>query len=137
MTLLEELTWRGMVHQVTHDDLGELLERESLTLYCGFDPTADSLHVGSLLPILCLARFQRRGHRPIVVLGGATGLIGDPSGKTEERPLLTRDQVAANLESCTAQCLARYFDRHYFGDVTHGWRNSTPCCCWRFYLHHH
>jgi len=109
MTLIEELTWRGFIQQITHPELGELLDRERFTLYCGFDPTADSLQVGNLLPILCLAHFQRRGHKPIVLVGGGTGLIGDPSGKTQERPLLTKDQVEINLHGQQRQ-LERILD---------------------------
>lgn len=103
MTLFEELSWRGLVAQATHDDLSEKLEKESLTLYAGFDPTADSLHIGHLLPIICLMRYQHRGHRPIAVVGGATGLIGDPSGKSQERQLLTRELVEENVRGVRRQ----------------------------------
>lgn len=88
MNLLEELKWRGLVYDVTNEEeLSQLLEKEQVTLYCGFDPTADSLHVGSLLQIVNLMRFERAGHRPIALVGGGTGLIGDPSGKKNERTL--------------------------------------------------
>jgi len=103
MTLLEELTWRGLVHQVTHETLGDLLEKGPQTVYSGFDPTADSLQVGNLLPIMCLTHFQRHGHTPIVLVGGATGLIGDPSFRAEERQLLTEEVVEANLRGQRAQ----------------------------------
>jgi len=103
MTLFEELNSRGFVSQVTHDELGGLLEKEPFTLYCGFDPTAESLHIGNLLPIMGLAHFQRRGHKPIVLVGGATGLIGDPSGKTQERQLLTKEDAERNLAGIRAQ----------------------------------
>ncbi|GMU93239.1 MAG: tyrosine--tRNA ligase [Candidatus Hydrogenedentota bacterium] len=109
MSLFEELTWRGLVHQVTHGELAGLLERERFTLYCGFDPTADSLHVGSLLPILGLVRFQRAGHRPIALVGGGTGMIGDPSFKADERKLLDRSQVEQNIGGIRAQ-LERFLD---------------------------
>ena len=109
MTLFEELNWRGYVNQITHDDLPSVLARESLTLYCGFDPTADSLHIGSLLPILGLAHFQRHGHKPISLVGGGTGLIGDPSGKTRERSMLSRGDVERNVEGIRAQ-LERFLD---------------------------
>jgi tyrosyl-tRNA synthetase len=110
MDILEELQWRGLVADCT--DAQELAKRTSagpLTLYCGFDPTADSLHVGSLVPLLGLRRFQRLGHRPIALAGGATGSIGDPSGKTEERQLLTREVLEHNRD-CIKTQLARLLD---------------------------
>lgn len=103
MSLFEELTWRGFVHQVTHPELGQVLEQKKLTLYAGFDPSAESLHIGSLLPIMGLAHFQRAGHRPIALVGGGTGLIGDPSGKTSERTLLTKEQVEVNVAGIRGQ----------------------------------
>lgn len=93
--LLQNLQARGLVNQVTaHDDLGKHLASGSRTLYCGFDPTADSLHLGHLVPLLVLCRFQEAGHKPIALVGGATGLIGDPSFKGAERQLNTADVVA-------------------------------------------
>ena len=103
MTLFEELNWRGLIHQVTHDELPDLMDAESLKVYAGFDATADSLHIGSLVPIMGLVHCQRRGHTPIVLVGGATGLIGDPSGKSEERPLLGKAEVEANVVGIRAQ----------------------------------
>jgi tyrosyl-tRNA synthetase len=103
-----EFEWRGMVHDAT-DGAREALGRERVTAYIGFDPTASSLHVGSLLPVMALARLQRFGHSPIAIVGGGTGLIGDPSGKSQERTLLGRDDVAANLAGIRAQ-LARFLD---------------------------
>jgi len=108
MDLYGELAWRGLVYDAT-EGVRELLAREKVTAYIGFDPTASSLHVGSLLPILALARLQRAGHRPVAVVGGGTGLIGDPSGKTVERQLLTAEQVEANVEGIRRQ-LARFLD---------------------------
>ena len=108
-TLLDELTWRGLVHQVTDPALGELLATEPVSGYIGFDPTADSLHVGSLQQICMLRRLQEAGHRPIALLGGGTGMIGDPSGKSEERVLLTPEVLAANRDGIGAQ-LARLID---------------------------
>jgi tyrosyl-tRNA synthetase len=108
MTLFDELKWRGLVHDVT-PELPEVLGKEKLTGYIGFDPSAASLHVGSLLPIMNLARFQRAGHNPIAIAGGGTGLIGDPSGKTQERQLLSSEQVEQNLEGIKEQ-LARFLD---------------------------
>jgi tyrosyl-tRNA synthetase len=105
MRLLDELEWRGLVHQKTADELGDRLEAGPIALYCGFDPTGPSLHVGSLLPILLLKHFQRRGHRVIALTGGATGLIGDPSGKSAERNLLDRAQVEANARRIGGQLL--------------------------------
>jgi tyrosyl-tRNA synthetase len=108
--LLDDLRWRGLVHQTTDDEgLSKWLEQKSRTLYCGFDPTADSLHVGSLLPLLVLRRFQEAGHRPIAVVGGATGMIGDPSGKSQERNLLSRDELASNVDGIRAQ-MGRFLD---------------------------
>ena len=108
MGLFTELQWRELVYDST-DGLADVLERERVTAYIGFDPTAASLHVGSLLPIMSLARLQRFGHRPIALVGGGTGLIGDPSGKTAERQLQTLEQVHANAEGIRAQ-LARFLD---------------------------
>jgi len=107
MNLIEELRWRGLIHQATDElELGKLLESGQQTVYIGFDPTADSLHVGSLMQLMMLRRFQRAGHRPIALVGGATGMIGDPSGKSEERNLLTTDQLQANVDGVAAQMRA-------------------------------
>ncbi len=108
-SLFEELSWRGLVHQLTDDALPELLARERFTAYIGFDPTADSLHVGHLQQMCTLRRLQEAGHRPIALVGGATGMIGDPSGKSEERVLLTPEVLAANREGIRAQ-LGRFLD---------------------------
>lgn len=108
--VLAELAWRGFIHQTTHDDLDAALAERSLALYCGFDPTADSLHVGSLLPMMGLAFFRRHGHRPMAIVGGATGMIGDPSGRSEERSLLDDAQLERNLAGISAQ-LDRVLDR--------------------------
>jgi tyrosyl-tRNA synthetase len=88
---------RGLVHQITETDLEQAAASERLTVYCGFDPTAPSLHVGHLIQVLVLAHFQRQGHRVIALLGGGTGLIGDPSGRSEERKLLSAEETAANV----------------------------------------
>ena len=102
--LLEELQWRGLIYQQTDEQgIEDLLNKEQVTLYCGADPTADSLHIGHLLPFMTLRRFQEHDHRPIVLIGGGTGMIGDPSGKSEERVLQTEDQVAKNVEGLSAQ----------------------------------
>jgi tyrosyl-tRNA synthetase len=107
---LDELRWRGLVHQTTDDAaLGGWLEAKSRTVYAGFDPTADSLHVGSLLPLLSLRRFQQAGHRPIAVVGGATGMVGDPSGKSAERNLLSADELDHNLAGLREQ-MQRFLD---------------------------
>ncbi|MBN19902.1 MAG: tyrosine--tRNA ligase [Bdellovibrionaceae bacterium] len=98
MNIIEDLTKRNILKQITNTDLQDHLQKESRTLYCGFDPTADSLHVGSLFPLLTLKRFQNAGHTPIAVVGGATGIVGDPSGKTSERPLLDLEQLQLNLK---------------------------------------
>jgi tyrosyl-tRNA synthetase len=109
VSILDELQWRGLVADCT--DTAELTKKiaSPVTLYCGFDPTADSLHVGHLVPLLALRRFQNFGHHPIAVAGGATGSIGDPSGKSAERSLLTKDQIKANVESVRPQ-LAKLLD---------------------------
>ena len=106
---MEELKWRGLVADCTNE--AELTKKTTtpITLYCGFDPTADSLHVGHLVPLLALRRFQNFGHCPIAVAGGATGSIGDPSGKSAERSLLTKEQIQANVEAVRPQ-LARLLD---------------------------
>ncbi|MCU1268395.1 MAG: tyrosyl-tRNA synthetase [Acidobacteria bacterium] len=108
MNLFEEFKWRGVVQDTT-PELPAVLAGEKISAYIGFDPTAPSLHVGSLLPVMCLARLQRFGHTPIAIAGGGTGLIGDPSGKTQERQLLTAEQVDANLEGIKSQ-LSRFLD---------------------------
>src|SRR6188474_1945394 len=94
--LFDELRWRGLVYDAT-DGVAELFARERVTAYIGFDPTASSLHVGSLLTVMGLARLQRYGHAPIAIVGGGTGMIGDPSGKSQERVLLSLDQVEQNI----------------------------------------
>ena len=106
--LLDEFEWRGMIQDLTRG-MDEAFGEGSRTAYIGFDPTASSLHVGSLLPIMGLVHLQRAGHRPVAVVGGGTGLIGDPSGKTEERQLLTREQARENLEGIRSQ-LERFLD---------------------------
>lgn len=102
--LIEDLKWRGLIYQQTDEQgIEDLLNKEQVTLYCGADPTADSLHIGHLLPFLTLRRFQEHGHRPIVLIGGGTGMIGDPSGKSEERVLQTEEQVDKNTEGISKQ----------------------------------
>jgi tyrosyl-tRNA synthetase len=101
---------RGFVEQTTDDEaISQLLDRREITCYIGFDPTATSLHIGSLVPIMALAHIQRHGHRPIALIGGGTGLIGDPSGKTEMRQVLTREQIDYNAQCLQGQ-LSRYLD---------------------------
>jgi tyrosyl-tRNA synthetase len=107
--LYQDLEYRGIVKQVTDPALAELLSGYRITLYAGFDPTSDSLHVGSLLPLLTLRRFQLAGHRPIAVVGGATGMIGDPSGKSQERNLLDDEQIGHNLRGISA-VIARFLE---------------------------
>ncbi|MDP4087300.1 MAG: tyrosine--tRNA ligase [Bacillota bacterium] len=110
MDLLKDLEWRGILYQQTDEDgLKETLNKEKISLYCGMDPTGDSMHIGHLLPFLTLRRFQNHGHRPIVLVGGATGLIGDPSGKKEERKLQTLEMVQHNVDSLKKQ-LKTIFD---------------------------
>ena len=107
-SVFEEFKWRGLVYDHT-EGLPKVLETESVTAYIGFDPTSDSLQVGNLLALMGLARLQRFGHRPIAVAGGGTGMIGDPSGKSQERQLMSRQQVEANVESIRGQ-LQRFLD---------------------------
>src|SRR6266851_1802222 len=108
MNLYDEFQWRGMVHDAT-PELRAVLAAEKLIAYIGFDPSAASLHVGSLLPVMGLARLQKFGHTPIAIAGGGTGLIGDPSGKTKERQLLTYEQAEENLAGIKEQ-LSRFLD---------------------------
>jgi len=108
--IVAELRWRGLIHQTTDDaGIGAWLLEKPRTLYIGFDPTADSLHVGHLLAVMTLRRFQRAGHRPIALVGGATGMIGDPSGKSEERKLLSVETLRANVAGMEVQ-LRRFLD---------------------------
>ncbi len=110
MSILDEFRWRGMLADCTDlDALTQRIARGPITVYAGFDPTSDSLHVGNLVPLFALRRFQLHGHRPIAVAGGSTGMIGDPSGKSEERNLLTPEQLARNLEGIRPQ-LAKFLD---------------------------
>src|SRR5436309_9876800 len=96
MNLFDEFKWRGMVYDAT-EGLADLFANERVTAYIGFDPTASSLHVGSLMTLMALARLQRFGHFPIAVVGGGTGTIGDPSGKSQERTLLSLDEIEENV----------------------------------------
>ena len=108
MNLFEEFQWRGMVYDAT-EGTQEMLAKERVTCYIGFDPTASSVHVGTLLPIMALARLQRFGHSPIALVGGGTGMIGDPSGKSQERTLLTIEEIDFNARGMRAQ-LERFLD---------------------------
>ncbi len=108
--LIHDLGWRGMIQQMTAEDaLKEHLNDGVKTIYCGFDPTADSLHIGSLVPLLALKRFQQYGHKPIALVGGATGLIGDPSFKSSERQLNTKD-VVDNWVQCIKKQVSQFID---------------------------
>jgi tyrosyl-tRNA synthetase len=110
MSILEELDWRGLLADCTDlDALRRRLAEKPVALYAGFDPTADSLHVGNLVPLLALRRFQMAGHHPIALAGGATGMVGDPSGKSSERGLLTPEQLESNLAGIKPQ-LAKFLD---------------------------
>ena len=123
MTLIEELTWRGLLHDIM-PGTEELLGEERVKAYVGFDPTADSLHIGNLVPIMLLVHWQRAGHTPVALVGGATGMVGDPSGKTAERQLLDVDTIAHNL-ACQRAQLERFldFDGHNAASVVnnHDW----------------
>lgn len=107
---MEDLQWRGLLYQQTDEEgLTKLVEDEKISLYCGVDPTADSMHIGHIVPLLTLRRFQQHGHRPILLVGGATGMIGDPSGRSEERQLQTTEQVEENVKGIKTQ-MERIFD---------------------------
>ena len=108
MNFVEELTWRGMIHQMM-PGTEELLQKEQVTAYVGIDPTADSLHIGHLCGVMMLRHLQRCGHKPIALLGGATGMIGDPSGKSQERNLLDEETLRHNV-ACIREQLARFLD---------------------------
>ncbi|MBD0283863.1 MAG: tyrosine--tRNA ligase, partial [Flavisolibacter sp.] len=112
MDLIEELRWRGMIQDIM-PGTEEQLTKEPTAGYIGFDPTADSLHIGSLVPILLLVHLQRAGHKPVALVGGATGMVGDPSGKSAERNLLSEEVLQKNLEGVKKQ-LQKYL--HF--DVT-------------------
>ncbi len=110
MNAYNDLKSRGFIYQVTNEELVEnILEKEKVTFYVGFDPTGNSLHIGHLLPIMAMKRLQEAGHIPIVLVGGATALVGDPSGKQEARPILTKDDVNKNVEALKSQ-LSRFIN---------------------------
>src|SRR5437868_12655277 len=112
MTILDDLDWRGLYADCTdRTALSARLAQGPITLYAGFDPTADSLHVGNLVPLFALRRFQLHGHSPIALAGGATGMVGDPSGKSAERNLQTPEQVEHNIAAVKQQ-LSRFLDFH-------------------------
>jgi tyrosyl-tRNA synthetase len=108
MSLIPELKWRGMIQDIM-PGTEEQLSREMTAGYIGFDPTADSLHIGSLVPILLLVHLQKAGHKPVALIGGATGMVGDPSGKSEERNLLDESTLNHNLQAIRKQ-LEKYLD---------------------------
>ncbi|MFF2888612.1 tyrosine--tRNA ligase [Paenibacillus sp. NPDC057967] len=104
MNIIDELEWRDAINQQTDaEGLRELTNQKAVSLYCGVDPTGDSMHIGHLIPFMVLKRFQLAGHRPVILIGGATGTIGDPSGRQTERSLQTLEQVQANVEALSAQ----------------------------------
>ncbi|MCY3035388.1 MULTISPECIES: tyrosine--tRNA ligase [Aerococcus] len=104
MNIIDELEWRGAINQQTDEaGLKDYVENHSISLYCGVDPTGDSLHIGHLIPFIMLKRFQLQGHRPVILIGGATGSIGDPSGRSEERQLQSMEAVNENARKLTAQ----------------------------------
>ena len=109
--IYETLVERGFIEQATHEDeIINLLKNEKVTFYIGFDPTADSLHVGHLLQLIVMKHMQEAGHRPIVLLGGGTGLVGDPSGRTDMRKVLTTEQIDYNI-NCFKEQVGRFIDR--------------------------
>src|SRR5713101_5252256 len=106
--LYDELQWRGLIYDAT-EGLADVFTNERVTAYIGFDPTASSLHIGNLMTLMALARLQRFGHLPIAIVGGGTGMIGDPSGKSQERVLLSSEQIEENLAGIRRQ-LSRFLD---------------------------
>lgn len=110
MNIIEELEWRGAINQQTDEEgLQKLVDKKSIALYCGIDPTGDSMHIGHLIPFMILKRFQMAGHQPVVLIGGGTGSIGDPSGRASERQLQTMNQVQDNADKLSAQ-MRKLFD---------------------------
>lgn len=110
MNIIEELEWRGAINQQTDEEgLQKLVDKKSIALYCGIDPTGDSMHIGHLIPFMILKRFQMAGHQPVVLIGGGTGSIGDPSGRASERQLQTMEQVQDNADKLSAQ-MRKLFD---------------------------
>lgn len=108
--LIEDLKWRGLLYQQTDEEgMAKLLDELKISLYCGVDPTADSMHIGHIVPLLTLRRFQMHGHQPILLVGGATGMIGDPSGRNEERQLQSTEQIDKNVDAIKVQ-MERIFD---------------------------
>lgn len=104
MNIIDELAWREAINQQTDEEgLRALVDEKKISLYCGVDPTGDSMHIGHLIPFMMLKRFQLAGHRPVILIGGATGTIGDPSGRQTERSLQSLEQIQANVEALTAQ----------------------------------
>ena len=110
MNIIDDLEWRGAINQMTDEEgLRALTSENAVSLYCGVDPTGDSMHIGHLIPFMILRRFQLAGHKPVILIGGATGSIGDPSGRTSERVLQSMEQVQHNVEKLTAQMKKLFF----------------------------
>ena len=129
MNVIDDLKERGLIASCTDiDAVTKLLSEKKITLYCGFDPTADSLHVGNLIPLLTLRRFQLQGHHVLALAGGATGSIGDPSGRTTERQLLNKETLTHNVTCVKAQ-LSRFLD---FENTE---IPSTPCFPRKVFVH--
>jgi len=114
MNIIDELEWRGAINQMSNEEeLRKLTAEKSISLYCGVDPTGDSMHIGHLIPFLMLKRFELAGHKPYILIGGGTGSIGDPSGRTSERTLQSKEDLQKNVDSLTAQT------KKLFGDSSH------------------
>ena len=117
--IIDELTWRGAINQQTDaEGLRDYVENNKISLYCGVDPTGDSMHIGHLIPFMMLKRFQMLGHHPYILIGGATGTIGDPSGRTSERQLQTMKQVQHNVDCLTNQMKRLFFDENNDQELT-------------------
>ena len=126
--VVSELRWRGLLNQVTDEKIGDFLLEKPRIIYTGFDPTGPSLHVGHLVAIMNLRRFQMAGHRPIALLGGSTRMIGDPSGKSEERQLLTPETVEENVRSLRKQMVAGLERLCPYGDHPAAVAAAEPPC---------
>ena len=130
MNIIDELSWRGAVNQMTDEaGLRKLTQEKSVSLYCGVDPTGDSMHIGHLIPFMMLKRFQLAGHHPYILIGGGTGVIGDPSGRKTERQLQTVEQIGENAKKLKTQFL-RLFGEDSNITIVNNYNCSVSMLCW-------